>query len=211
MNLKIDLRVAELMASRLCHDLVGPIGAVNNGMEILEDEDLGIAKDAVELASRSARQATDVLQLFRLAYGLAGSLQGSDLSLVRELASNYLGHHKCSLDWPPSPIAGPLPDALGKLILNLVVLAGEALPRGGTIEVALAGDGRQVAVSALGAGAGLRDETLAALSNGASAQDLSPRNVHGYVTRMVAKSLGSDLALSQVGPGHLKILVALPA
>ncbi len=76
MDVQIDLRVAELLASRLCHDLVGPIGAVNNGMELLEDSDLDMAQDAVRLAGNSAEHASTLLQFFRLAYGMAGSRQG---------------------------------------------------------------------------------------------------------------------------------------
>ena len=68
MAFQIDMRVAELLASRLCHDLVGPIGAVNNGMELLEDEDLGMSEDAIQLSATSARQAANLLQFYRLAY-----------------------------------------------------------------------------------------------------------------------------------------------
>src|SRR3546814_3632269 len=73
MDIKIDLRVAELLASRLCHDLVGPIGAVGNGLELLGDEEFGMADDAMKLTTSSARQASHILQFFRLAYGMAGA------------------------------------------------------------------------------------------------------------------------------------------
>ena len=70
----VDMRVAELLASRLCHDLVGPIGAVNNGLEFLQDDDFGSADDALSLVSKSAAQTADLVQLYRLAYGLAGEI-----------------------------------------------------------------------------------------------------------------------------------------
>ena len=63
MAFQIDMQVAELLASRLCHDLVGPIGAVNNGMELLEDEDLGMSEDAIQLSASSARQAANLLPI----------------------------------------------------------------------------------------------------------------------------------------------------
>ena len=61
-SVMIDLRVMELLASRLCHELVGPVGAVSNGMELLSDQEFGMADDALELATKSAAQAGCVLQ-----------------------------------------------------------------------------------------------------------------------------------------------------
>jgi len=72
-DVQIDMRVAELLASRLCHDVVGPVGAVNHGMELLEDEGAAFGEEALRLASTSARHAADLLQYYRLAYGAAGS------------------------------------------------------------------------------------------------------------------------------------------
>ena len=103
MDLKIDIRVAELLASRLCHDLVGPVGAVNNGIELMQDETFGMADDALTLAAKSADQASNLLQFFRLAYGMAGHRQGADLGPIRELVSGYLSHSKAELDWAADP------------------------------------------------------------------------------------------------------------
>src|SRR3546814_1407714 len=83
MDIKIDRRVAELLAARLCHDLVGPIGAVGNGLELLGDEEFGMADDAMKLTTSSARQASHILQFFRLAYGMAGARVGADYSAIR--------------------------------------------------------------------------------------------------------------------------------
>src|SRR3546814_11154112 len=83
MDIKIDLRVAELLASRLCHDLVGPIGAVGNGLGLLGEEEFGMADDAMKLTPSSERQASPILQFFRLAYGMAGARVGADYSAIR--------------------------------------------------------------------------------------------------------------------------------
>ncbi len=99
MAFQIDMRVAELLASRLCHDLVGPIGAVNNGMELLEDEDLGMSEDAIQLSASSARQAANLLQFYRLAYGMAGGRIGGDFGALQELAAGFLASTKTTLDW----------------------------------------------------------------------------------------------------------------
>jgi len=212
MDLSVDLRVAELLASRLCHDLVGPIGAVSNGMELMADEGLGMADEALALAGNSAAQASDLLQYYRLAYGFAGGRQGSDLTPLRALAEDFVGHHKTSLDWGSSG-AADLPEGAGKLILNLIAFAVEALPRGGTVGVSLAdhAGGLQVQVQAVGGGAALRPEAREALAEGVTVEQLTPRNVHGYFTRLVARRLGGELAVEEAGDGLVRFSAVLPA
>lgn len=212
MDLKIDIRVAELLASRLCHDLVGPIGAVNNGLELITDDEFGMADDAIQLAGKSAGQASTLLQYYRLAYGMAGSRQGSDLTPIQSLAASFLSHSKAELDWPSGPAPAALPEGIGKLLLNMIALAVEALPRGGTVGVALAPSGGavEVEVKAVGADAGLREETLAGMAADAAVDDLTPRNVHGHFTRLIARRMGGDLKAEQVGQGYLRLAANLP-
>jgi histidine phosphotransferase ChpT len=211
MDLKIDMRVAELLASRLCHDLVGPIGAVNNGIELMQDETFGMADDALTLAAKSADQASNLLQFFRLAYGMAGHRQGSDFGPIRELMSGYLSHSKSDLDWAPDPVPEGMPDGTAKLLLNLVALAAEALPRGGTVGVSMqrGGAGFELEVKAVGADAGLRQEAEAALSDDVAIEDLTPRNVHGHFTQLLAKRHGGRLRAEQIGRGALRLAVTL--
>jgi len=212
MGFQIDLQVAELLASRLCHDLVGPIGAVNNGMELLEDEDLGMADDAVGLAAQSARQAANILQYYRLAYGMAGGRIGGDLNALRELAAGYLAAGKIDLDWNARLPDGDAPEGLGKILLNLVALAKEMLPRGGTLRVELLNEGGRLSavVSAEGAGAAIREETAPGLAPDAVVEDLTPRNVHAYFTRTLARRLGSDLEVDSSAENRVRFAIPLP-
>ena len=208
----IDMRVAELLASRLCHDLVGPIGAVNNGMELLEDEDLGMSDDAIQLSASSARQAADLLQFYRLAYGMAGARIGDDLGNLRELATGFLGSSKTALDWTMAgQPAGETPDGLGKLLLNVIVLGAECLPRGGTLGVNLTegAAGLEVAVTANGTGARLREESQLVMADDMAIDELTPRNVHGYFTRLLAQRMGSDLIVDSPGADSLRLSVTL--
>jgi histidine phosphotransferase ChpT len=145
MSTSVDIRVLELLSSRLCHDLISPIGAVNNGLELLEDEDSGMADDALELSIKSAKKAADLLQAFRVALGAAGNQASVRLADARQLAAGILDGGKVSLVWPAEQDAVPAPVGLAKLVLNLVMLAGECLPRGGSIAVALDGEGGRVA------------------------------------------------------------------
>ncbi len=212
MDIQIDMRVAELLASRLCHDLVGPIGAVNNGMELLEDEDLGMSDDAIQLSASSARQAANLLQFYRLAYGMAGGRIGEDLGGLRELAAGFLAASKTTLDWTAvEQPAGDMPEGLGKLLLNVIVLGEECLPRGGSLGVSLAEGmaGLEVAVTANGAGARLREESQLVLGDDMVVEELTPRNVHGYFTRLLAQRMGSDLIVDSPGADRLRLSVTL--
>jgi histidine phosphotransferase ChpT len=213
MDLGNQMRMAELLASRLCHDVVGPIGAVNNGMELLHDGDLDMADDALKLAAKSAQQAADLLQYYRLAYGLAGHRQGGDLKPMHDLAVRFFTHHKASLDWSANAMPTGLPESAGKLILNMLLLAGEALPRGGTVGVLFAEDGgaHEIAVVAVGADAGLREETRAGLADDAPVAELTPRSVQPYFTKHLARAMDGSLEVEAVGPGQLRLTARLPA
>lgn len=212
MDLANELRVAELLASRLCHDVVGPIGAVNNGMELLNDGDLDMADDALKLATQSAQQAADLLQYYRMAYGMAGHRQGGDLKPMHDLAMRFFAHHKASLDWSASVMPSGLPESAGKLILNMLLLAGEALPRGGTVGVLFAEDDgvHEISVVAVGADAGLREETRAGLADDVPVAELTPRSVQPYFTRQLARDMNGQLVVDAAGPGHLRFTAKLP-
>ncbi len=213
MEFQIDMRVAELLASRLCHDLVGPIGAVNNGMELLEDEELGMPPDAVQLAANSARQAANLLQFYRLAYGMAGARIGADLGDLQELAAGFLASSKTDLDWTIRQVPQGAPEGLGKLLLNMILLAEEALPRGGTLAVALLEGpaGLEASITASGSGARLREESRPALGDNVTIEELTPRNVQGYFTRLLARRMGADLMIDSPGDDSLRLSVTLGA
>ena len=212
MVFQIDMQVAELLASRLCHDLVGPIGAVNNGMELLEDEDLGMSEDAIQLSASSARQAANLLQFYRLAYGMAGGRIGTDFGALQELAAGLLASSKATLDWTAAQPAGDAPEGLGKLLLNLIMLGEECLPRGGTLGVALSNGaaGLEVVVTASGTGARLRDDSRPVLAGDVVIDELTPRNVHGYFTRLLAQRMGSELLIvDSPGADNVRLSVTL--
>lgn len=197
MDFKIDVRIAELLASRLCHDLVGPIGAIGNGLELLADDEFGMADDAMQLTTNSARQASNILQYFRLAYGMAGARVGPDYSPLRDLAAALLETSRSKLEWTVLQAPEGAPDGIAKLILNMIALGHEALPRGGTLSVEISdgGEGIDCVVTASGQDAHLRPESLVGLQDEVNLEELSPRGVHGYFTRIMARRLGSELVV----------------
>jgi len=213
MDLKIDVRVAELLTSRLCHDLVGPIGAVGNGLELLADDEFGMAEDAMKLTANSARQASNILQFFRLAYGMAGARVGADYSQIRDLSAALLETSRTKLQWAAVQAPEGAPDGLPKLVMNMIALGHEALPRGGdlVVEITAAPGGAEAAVTVSGQDAHLRPEALAGLQDPVDVGELTPRGVHGYFTRLMAKRLGSDLEIETLGADRLKFRALVAA
>lgn len=186
----MDIRVAELLCSRLCHELVSPVGAINNGVELIEEMGDEMADEAIALIAHSAGQAARRLRLLRLAYGAAGSGGAAGFAEAQQAAAVYFSGGKISLDWP----SGRLPDALAarrgaaKLLLNLLVLGEEALAYGGVLRVGA--DGGVLSATAEGRAAGLRPETRAALERSVAVEALSPRTVHAFATGSFAAAYG---------------------
>ena len=209
-DIQIDLRVAELLASRLCHDLVSPVGAVNNGLELMaEDLDPEMLRDALALADKSAKQASSTVQFFRLAYGQAGRQVDMGPAALKRLAEGYLTSQKAELAWDADSLVLNGPDGGGKLLLNLIALAVETLQRGGTIRAEAAGDGQSVLVAGEGTNARLRDETRAAMANRVDVAELGPRAVQGYFSRLIAQRMGGDLQVREAD-GAVTFEVQLP-
>src|SRR6185369_3416929 len=135
-----EIEFAALLVSRVCHDLVGPLGAVVNGMEVLEDErDPAMRADAIKLVTMSADQALARIQFMRIAFGAAGSAGAElDLSEIGRLITGLLAGGKTTLAWQAGPAYWGKDWA--KLIMNATLLAADCLPRGGTVTVRIGAD-----------------------------------------------------------------------
>jgi histidine phosphotransferase ChpT len=127
---------ASLLCSRLCHDLVSPIGALTNGVELLADEsDPAMRAQCMELLEASARQAANRLKFFRLAFGAGGGYGAEvDVREIKAAVEGLFSPDKVTLEWMVS--VSTLPKSAVKTLLNLALLAGEALLRGGTLSLA---------------------------------------------------------------------------
>ena len=127
---------ASLLCSRLCHDLMSPVGALNNGIELLADEtDPEMREKCLELLADSARASANKLKFFRLAFGAAGGFGEVVDTREAEIALEGLfgPERKIELGWAVSE--EKLPKDAVKLLLNLAMLAGDALVRGGRLDV----------------------------------------------------------------------------
>jgi histidine phosphotransferase ChpT len=209
-DMAADLRIAELMVSRLCHELAGPLGAVGNGLELLSMEGPDNNSGAVDLTSRSARRATDLLQFYRIAYGRSGAERQDDPSHLRDLAVAALAHDRVALDWPDDML---VPAGSGRLILNMTAVAAEALPRGGTVRVRAGHGGGlesapRISVSGEGDKLLLSEDLRAALHLEATVAALTARNVHAFLTQALARQMEGELAVDH-GPDRLTLSVAI--
>jgi len=213
MGVKVDLRVLELLASRVCHDLISPIGAVGNGLELLEDADDDMSDDALKLSVNCVRRASALLEFFRMAYGTAGSDAGLRWEAAKQLAEGLLDGPKTTLIWGPAPAGLNVPAAAPKLALNLVLLGTEMLPRGGEIAVALQAAGSRLIVSVVASGrdARLPEEVGAAMAAPADPPPpLTARTVHGFFTARLAEAAGGRLEAVAQAPG-IRLSASIPA
>ena len=210
----LTFEVMDLLCSRLCHDLISPVGAINNGVELIEDLGDDMVDEAMGLIAQSGRRAAGRLRCFRLCYGAAGSQAAVGMDEVRDIADGYLEDGKVTLDWgvpgdlgPEGPPAGTV-----KVLLNLVVLADEALSQGGRIAVAAetGGGGRVLTISAEGPNAGLRENQDAALDGTLADDALGARTVHAYVTGLFARRFGMTVDHSTVEGDRLRLQLTLP-
>ena len=205
----VEFRVLELLNARLCHELVSPIGAINNGVELLDDDDPEFVRDAIRLIGQSARKAGQRLQFYRFAYGTSTSTSGSAIGSGRELATGLLEGSKVRCDW--SAEAATLPVDWQRLACNMLVLAVEALPRGGTVLVRPLREGASgIEVTAEGESVNLSPEMRAALDRSATIEELSSRTVHAYFTAQLAAQLGAALALAEAEPARALFRATAP-
>jgi histidine phosphotransferase ChpT len=215
----LDMRLSELLTARLCHELIGPIAAIGNGVELLSDEDPDFAGDALALVAQSARRASNRLQFYRFAYGFGGDHSTAG-PLPFELAAGFFAETRIACDYGDSIRALPLDRQ--KLGCNLLLVGAEALARGGRLfldieptgHVGLAGGigAAGLRLEAVGDAAALSPETAAALMLETPAAALTSRTVQGYFAGLLARALGWRLIGAARGPGRYQLVsTALPA
>lgn len=201
-----ELEFAALLVSRVCHDLVGPLGAVVNGLEVLEEErDAALRADALKLVASSAEQALAKLQFMRLSFGAAGSA-GSELNLndVQSLIAGLFEGGRLRLDWKAPPVSWPKDWA--KLVMNAALIAADCLPRGGLVRIETANQPGVYGftIMASGTGARIAEETARLLLGGGPDNSYEARSIQPALTAKLATVLGIKLQLTP-GPDQVEI------
>ena len=209
--MQIDIRVLELLSSKICHDLVSPVSAINNGVELIEDIGGSVVDEAMKLIGNSAGHASRRLRLFRMAYGRAGSEDNLAIKEVRQTAEQYLSTGKTMLTWPEDQPASEIATRRGflKTLLNLIILSEELLAYGGVVTL------RDQSVSGklgcrleiVGRGAQLAPNYLAALEGTAPIEELSPRTIQAYMCGRFAAGFELEVGHEQPVPDRLDLIL----
>jgi len=187
------LDLAALLCSRVCHDLISPVGAIVNGLEVLEeDKDEETKVFALDLIKKSAHQASAKLQFCRLAFGAAGSAGAQiDLGDAEKVARGLLADDKTAIAWNlPREL---LPKNRVKLLLNMLLIAGGCIPRGGTLKVDPTNDGRGFRITACGLNARLAEVTPELMA-GSPSRPVDAHAIQPVYAGILARDCGLTLS-----------------
>jgi len=208
----VDL--ASLLCSRLCHDLMSPVGALNNGIELLADEqDPEMRAQCLDLLSDSARATANKLKFFRLAFGAGGgfgeAIEANDAKIA--LQGIFGAERRIELGW--MVVDEKLSKGAMKLLLNLALIAGDALVRGGRLDVGAETTGAGLEIAIRGEGprvmldAGLREILTRGAPDGS---DIEPRAAGAWLAKALAAEAGGTIRLSEPSPEVLIIGAVVP-
>ena len=202
-----ELDFSAFLVSRVCHDLVSPLGAVVNGLEVLEDErDATMRADALKIVASSAAQALARIQFMRIAFGAAGSAGAElDLGEIGRLVSGLFSGSKIVLEWDVAQAQWPKDWA--KLLMNATLLAADCLPRGGAVKVVSSTDPAAPAfkIRATGSHARVLEEVEKAVRGEANAGATDARGVQPFLTHKLARTLNAGLTLT-ASEGFIEIV-----
>jgi histidine phosphotransferase ChpT len=204
---------ASLLCSRLCHDLLSPVGALNNGIELLSDEhDPEMRARCLDLLGESARASANKLKFFRLAFGAAGGFADEVDTREARVAIEGLfgGDGRITLGWMVDmPTMGK--SAL-KVLLNLVLIAGDALVRGGRLDVGAErhGVGIDIVARAEGPRIVIDAELKRALAGDANEEAIAPRAAAAWLVHCLVDEAGGEVQIADQEEGVLLLGAALP-
>jgi histidine phosphotransferase ChpT len=195
------LDLAALLCSRVCHDLISPVGAIVNGLEVLEEEkDEATKKFALELITKSSRTASAKLQFCRIAFGAAGSAGAQlDTGDAETIARGFFEDDKTKLAWTIPRVL--LAKNRVKLLLNMLLIAGQAIPRGGvlTVDPAGTGDTMSFKVSATGINAKIPAAIPPLLTAELGTEAIDAHKIQPFYTGLLAKDCGLSVSMLMAG------------
>ncbi len=196
------LDLAALLCSRVCHDLISPTAAIVNGLEVLEEKesDAETRTFALDLIKKSARSASARLQFCRLAFGSAGSAGAQiDLGDAQAMARAFMEDGKTTLVWSlPSAL---LPKNRVKLLLNLLIIAGQTIPRGGTLVIEPLGAAETMGFRIVATGINARiPQAVPALLQGTSdSGSVDAHVIQPFYAGLLARACGLKVELEAEG------------
>jgi histidine phosphotransferase ChpT len=194
-----DLELAALISSKICHDVIGPVSAINNGLEIFDEEDDAQSKNyALDVIRNVTETASARLQFARFAFGAAGSAGAQiELGNAENLSRGLIGNGKHKLIW--RGMQGAMSKDKVKLLLNLIAAAPTAIPRGGDIDVSISGTLEMPSFTVRCRGVGARPpQYLGDFVNGPPPQ-IDAMSIQAYYTLRLAASSRMRLAVAKDG------------
>jgi histidine phosphotransferase ChpT len=198
---------ASMLASRLCHDLLSPVGAFANGLELLADEkDPEMRARCIELLEQSARTSANKLKFFRLAFGSAGGFgERVPADEAKSAIEGIIGDRAIELNWMIG--ADPLPKPAVKIILNLSLLLVDALVRGGRLDIGCEnqGGGIEIALHVEAERLFLDADVERILAEGEVASAMTSRTAPAVLVQAVAKQNGGTVMLARETPTSLLV------
>ncbi len=187
-----SLDLAALVASRVCHDVISPVGAIVNGLEVLEeDKDEGMREFALDLIRKSAKAASARLQFCRLAFGAAGSAGAAiDTGDAEKVARGLFADDRTQLNWNAPRVF--MAKNKVKLALNLCMIAAACIPRGGVMNVTVEGEGddARIKVTVKGPNLKLASHVADLLEGRSESGTVDAHGIQPYFAGMVARSCG---------------------
>lgn len=202
-----DLDLAALLCSRVCHDIISPVGAIANGLELMDDPDTDadLKATALDMVRSSAKVATAKLKFCRIAFGASGSAGAQiDMNEAGDTAQNFVGDEKIKLDWRAPRENRPKQEV--KLLLNMLLLAMAGIPRGGQVTVDV--EGKVLTVRAKGERAKLPSPTTDVVLNTVLLESIDARLVQPYYARVLAESAGLNLTMTMIGEDVVEVKAA---
>lgn len=208
----LPLRLAELVTSRICHDLITPIGAINTGLELLSDttdNHLPETDEILNLILQSAQAASARVSFFRVAFGSSG--RNVSLEEVRQLIENYFTRSKLIFHWKNSSQSDLSFDGWGRILLNVILWMSECAPRGGTLDITLPKqEGSTLSLLLKADSIICHQGTIEALEGHVPVQELSPRTIPCYLIHCLVKEKKSELKVHQTStPSELFLEIKL--
>lgn len=208
-TISLHPRAVELLFSKAFHDLVSPVSAVNNGVELIQESD-DMTEEAIALIAHSAQAAARKLQFFRMTYGAAGSEKLVDINTARGIATQFFQGTKVKLEWPQHQLHSHVdyPKGYAKCVLSLILLADDVLSHGGMIEVVPpAGEDMVVGVVATGKNAEIKPAMRAAFDGHLTPDELDARTIHAFATARYAEFFGFELKMVQAAHERLELSI----
>ncbi|MEZ5967605.1 MAG: histidine phosphotransferase family protein [Hyphomonas sp.] len=192
-------RLSAYIASRICHDLVSPISSVTNALDLMDEPgDHEMKAQAESLLHEGAENAAARIQFLRYAFGSIGLNSGAaDIHEAKKITEAFVRSHRPSVEWDIQ--ADHLSFSHVRLMMNLVMLGTDSLPRGGVVNVRVRNEaaGLSMVLTCKGDRAKLKADVSAALAGDEPSEGWRPETIQPYFARMICQGLGGEIACSQ--------------